>query len=105
MLILMFLKNEYLDYKAQGDTNNMKSVSLLLANNVTHKYKGVVETVEGQFDNETGNIAFRAKFPNTEMLLKHGETGKVQMTIPLKNALLVPQKCHHTNYRIKCMCL
>jgi len=85
-------EKEYLDYKAQGDANNMKSVSLLLANNQKHKYKGVVETVEGQFDNETGNIAFRAKFPNPEMLLKHGETGKVQMTIPLKNALLIPQK-------------
>jgi len=85
-------EKEYLDYKAQGDTNNMKSVSLLLANNEKHKYKGMVETVEGQFDNETGNIAFRAKFPNPEMLLKHGETGKVQMNIPLRHALLVPQK-------------
>ena len=84
-------EKEYLDYKTLGDTS-MKSVSLLLANNVKHKYKGVVETVEGQFDNETGNIAFRAKFPNPEMLLKHGETGKVQMTIPLKNALIIPQK-------------
>ncbi|GAB2817317.1 efflux RND transporter periplasmic adaptor subunit [Ferruginibacter profundus] len=85
-------EKEYLDYKAQGDTSNMKSVSLLLANNETHKYKGVVETVEGQFDNETGNIAFRAKFPNTQLLLKHGETGKVQMTVPLKDALVIPQK-------------
>ncbi|MGG9963354.1 efflux RND transporter periplasmic adaptor subunit [Ferruginibacter sp. SUN106] len=85
-------EKEYLDYKALGDTSNMKSVSLLLANNETHKYKGVVETVEGQFDNETGNIAFRAKFPNTQLLLKHGETGKVQMTIPLKDALVIPQK-------------
>jgi membrane fusion protein (multidrug efflux system) len=85
-------EREYLEYKAQGDTNNMKTVSLLLANNETHKHKGVVETVEGQFDNETGNIAFRAKFPNPDLLLKHGETGKVQMTIPLKDALLIPQK-------------
>lgn len=85
-------ESEYLTYKAQGDTGNMKTVSLLLANNQLHKHKGFVETIEGQFDNETGNIAFRAKFPNPELLLKHGETGKVQMTIPLKNALLIPQK-------------
>lgn len=85
-------EKEYLDYKAQKDTNNMKRVSLLLANGEKHKYKGVVETVEGQFDNETGNIAFRAKFPNPDMLLRHGETGKVLMIVPLRNALLVPQK-------------
>jgi membrane fusion protein (multidrug efflux system) len=85
-------ESEYLTYKSQGDTGNMKSVSLLLANNELHKYKGVVETIEGQFDNETGNIAFRAKFPNPDMLLKHGETGKVRMTVPLKHALIIPQK-------------
>ena len=85
-------ESEYLAFKAQGNTGNMKTVSLILANNELHKYKGIVETVEGQFDNQTGNIAFRAKFPNPEMLLKHGETGKVQMTVPLRSALLVPQK-------------
>ncbi|MFT3679377.1 MAG: efflux RND transporter periplasmic adaptor subunit [Ferruginibacter sp.] len=85
-------ESEYLNFKAQGDTGNAKTVSLLLANNQVHKYKGVVETIEGQFDNETGNIAFRAKFPNTDMLLKHGETGKVLMTVPLRHALVIPQK-------------
>lgn len=85
-------EREYLDYKTQGDTSNLRHVALVLANSQLHKYKGVVETVEGQFDNETGNIAFRAKFPNSDLLLKHGETGKVQMTIPLKNALIIPQK-------------
>lgn len=85
-------ETEYLSYKAQGNSGNMKSVSLLLADNTLHKYKGIVETVEGQFNNETGNIAFRAKFPNPDLLLKHGETGKVQMTVPLKGALIIPQK-------------
>lgn len=85
-------ESEYLTYKSQGDTGNMKVVSLLLANNELHRYKGVVETIEGQFDNETGNIAFRAKFPNPDMLLKHGESGKVRMTVPLKHALVIPQK-------------
>ena len=53
---------------------------------------GTVELIEGEFNNETGNIAFRAIFPNPDKLLKNGETGKVIMTIPLKNALLIPQK-------------
>ncbi len=85
-------ETEYLDYKSQMNTGEKNTATLLLANNQEHKYKGVVETIEGQFDNETGNIAFRAKFPNPELLLKHGETGKVQLTIPIKNALIIPQK-------------
>lgn len=85
-------ESEYLDYKAHADGASKNNVTLLLANNQPHKYKGVVETIEGQFDNETGNIAFRAKFPNPDMLLKHGETGKVEMTIPITGALIIPQK-------------
>lgn len=85
-------ESEYLNYKAASNAAAQNTVSLLLANNQQHKYKGIIETVEGQFDNETGNIAFRAKFPNPEMLLKHGETGKVQMLVPVKGALIIPQK-------------
>jgi membrane fusion protein (multidrug efflux system) len=83
-------ENEYLDYKSRANQNS--SVSLLLANNQPHKYKGVIETIESEFDNTTGNIAFRAKFPNPDILLKHGETGKVQIKIPLSHALIIPQK-------------
>ncbi len=84
---------EYLDYtKAQTKNGEKKSANLLLASGQLHKYPGTVETIESEFDNTTGNIAFRAKFPNPDLLLKHGETGKVQLTIPIKNALIIPQK-------------
>jgi membrane fusion protein (multidrug efflux system) len=85
-------ENEYLDYKSMAGSDKNKTVSLMLANGQEHKYKGTIETVEGEFDNETGNIAFRAKFPNPDFLLKHGETGKVRMTVPVSNALIIPQK-------------
>ena len=83
---------EYLDYKANAKASSNTKVNLLLANNELLPYSGVVETIEGEFDSETGNIAFRAKFPNPQKLLKHGETGKVKMTVPLRNALIIPQK-------------
>jgi membrane fusion protein (multidrug efflux system) len=41
--------------------------------------------VVSEFDSETGNIAFRSRFPNPDKLLKNGETGKVLMTVPLKS--------------------
>ncbi|HQK40999.1 MAG TPA: efflux RND transporter periplasmic adaptor subunit, partial [Flavobacterium alvei] len=68
------------------------NVGLLLANGNTFKDKGNVEVVESEFDNETGNIAFRARFPNSAKLLKHGETGKVLMEVPLHNVIVIPQK-------------
>ncbi|MBO9731428.1 MAG: efflux RND transporter periplasmic adaptor subunit [Chitinophaga sp.] len=83
---------EYLDYQTNAKGRGDNKVSLLLANNQPLPYKGDVETIESEFNNETGNIAFRARFPNPEKLLRNGETGKVLMTIPLKNALVIPQK-------------
>lgn len=85
-------EKEYLDFKAKGKDKEKTSISLLLANGQPHKYKGVIETIEGEFDKNTGSIAFRAKFPNPDLLLKHGETGKVQLPVELKNALVIPQK-------------
>ncbi len=83
---------EYLNYESDKSSIGNKQVGLLLANNTPLKYKGKVEVIESEFDNETGNIAFRARFPNPDKLLKNGETGKVQMTVPLKDALIIPQK-------------
>ena len=83
---------EYIQYQTDSKNRGDSKVSLLLANGETLKYKGNVEVIESEFDNETGNIAFRAKFPNPDKLLKNGETGKVLMTVPIKNALVIPQK-------------
>ena len=82
---------EYLDYKSNNKTKN-NNVKLILANNQAHKYVGKIELVEGEFDKNTGSIPFRAKFPNPEYLLKHGETGRVQFNIAVKNAIIIPQK-------------
>nr|WP_315181941.1 efflux RND transporter periplasmic adaptor subunit [uncultured Flavobacterium sp.] len=83
---------EYLEYQNNIKGRGNSAVSLLLANNKPLKYKGKVEVIESEFDSETGNISFRASFPNPDKLLKNGETGKVLMTVPVKNALIIPQK-------------
>ncbi len=83
---------EYLDYQTHVADRADNKVNLRLANGELFKYQGNFEVVESEFNSETGNIAFRAKFPNSEKLLKNGETGKVVMTVPLRNALLIPQK-------------
>jgi len=83
---------EYLDYQTNIKDRADTKVGLLLANGTSLKYKGNVEVIESEFDNETGNIAFRSRFPNPDKLLKNGETGKVMMEVPLRNVVVIPQK-------------
>ncbi len=83
---------EYLSYQTNVSKRGDTHVSLQLANNELFTEQGVVETIESEFDSETGNIAFRARFPNPNRLLRHGESGKVVMSFPLKQALIIPQK-------------
>lgn len=83
---------EYLNFKEQSKGNDKEEVYLTMSNGKQFKFPGVVETIESEFNNETGNIAFRATFPNPEGLLRHGETGNIIMKEKLKNAIIIPQK-------------
>lgn len=82
---------EYLFYAANHKINKQQ-VQLITAANQLFPHPGIVETIEADFDNETGNIPFRATFPNPNGLLRFGETGNIRITEPIKNAILVPQK-------------
>lgn len=84
-------ETEYLNYQKTMKKDSVMVVNLKLANGDMFEYEGKVETIEADFNNETGNIAFRATFPNPKGLLRHGETGSVLVNAPLKNALLIPQ--------------
>ena len=57
---------EYLEYQANNKNHSNTKVNLRLANNELFNSHGYVEVIESEFDNETGNIAFRARFPNPE---------------------------------------
>lgn len=83
---------EYLQYKSRPESDKTTAVKLMMANGEVFDQPGKVETIEADFNNETGNLAFRATFSNPKGLLRHGETGKILMSVPLKNALLIPQK-------------
>lgn len=83
---------DYLNFKTRKQSNKPIQVKLMLANGEEYKHAGVIDTIEADFDNETGTIPFRATFPNPERLLRHGETGNVILKEEIKNALVVPQK-------------
>ncbi len=83
---------EYLEYMGNNNKDQHMIVKLLMANDILFEHLGEVHTIAADFNNETGNIAFRATFPNPNGLLRHGETGTIQIPLPIKNALLIPQK-------------
>ena len=83
----------YLDFIKTNDPKSLKQeVYLQLADGSMYEHSGHVETIESDFNNETGNIAFRATFNNPRTILRHGQTGKILMPKLLKNALLLAQK-------------
>lgn len=85
-------ESEYLGY-ASGKSNKAPvTVQLKMANGEVFDQQGVVETVVADFDNKTGNIEFRATFPNPNNVLRHGQTGNILMSIPYQNAIVIPQK-------------
>lgn len=68
-------------------------VELMLANGSTFEHDaGNTVVVEGEFNPETGNIQFRADFPNPNGLLRHGQTGTVLIRRAVPRALVIPQR-------------
>ncbi|WP_234733674.1 efflux RND transporter periplasmic adaptor subunit [Tellurirhabdus bombi] len=88
-------EKEYLEYikkRRQQPGHRSQEVDLLLADNSSYSHKGKIETMETVFEGNSGTIAFRARFPNPDKLLKHGATGKVRLASAVTDAVLVPQK-------------
>lgn len=92
----------YLEYARAGlgkrkDPSRLELVGsrieLMLADGSTFAHDaGSTVTVEGRFSSETGNIPFRADFPNPDHLLRHGQTGTVLIRKTVKNAIVIPQR-------------
>ncbi len=87
-------ENEYLRFmRTPGSSSGrQREVNLVLSDGREYDHAGVVETIVSEFQPSTGSIAFRARFPNPEGLLKHNATGKVRLYTAVENALLVPQR-------------
>ncbi len=87
-------EKEYLDFmsKLTKVGEKERQVRLILANGSEHKNMGLIETMDGQIDEATGNLAFRARFKNPDKLLKHGASGKIRIEKNFKNVIVIPQK-------------
>jgi membrane fusion protein (multidrug efflux system) len=83
----------YLEYMAGlGRDKDGWKIELVLADGSKFKERGKIGAIEAKFNNETGNIPFRADFPNPDGLLRHGQTGDVLIHRTAHNALVIPQR-------------
>ncbi|MDB5391732.1 MAG: bepF 5, partial [Planctomycetaceae bacterium] len=83
----------YLEYMTEhGQHQEDLKIELKLANGKKFSQIGKIGAIEGEFNNTTGNISFRADFPNPDLLLRHGQTGKVLINRVQNDALVIPQR-------------
>jgi membrane fusion protein (multidrug efflux system) len=76
----------------KGNRDEYERIELNLPGGSKFNQTGKIGAIEAQFNNETGNIAFRADFPNPDGLLRHGQTGTVVIHHVLKDAVVIPQR-------------
>lgn len=91
-------EDDFVTFKKQypGETltekiKQLPPVSLLLSDNSTYPVEGHIDVIDGQFNKNTGAITVRANFPNPKGLLRSGNTGKIQLSLLQKDAILIPQ--------------
>jgi membrane fusion protein (multidrug efflux system) len=70
---------------------NLPPVTLILADGSEYEAKGVIETVSGQVDAQTGSFNIRATFPNPKGFLRTGNSASVRIPSRTTSALLIPQ--------------
>lgn len=91
---------DYLRYMASLGKDQDPRIELKLANGNKFSKLGKIGAIEAKFNNETGNISFRADFENEFVsmngirhpMLRHGQTGTVLIHQTLNNALVIPQR-------------
>ncbi|MCZ4695217.1 efflux RND transporter periplasmic adaptor subunit [Ancylomarina euxinus] len=70
----------------------MPEVELSLADGSLYNHKGKIETINGMVNPRTGSVNYRAKFPNSNRLLRNGNSGRIKFPTQIKSAILLPEK-------------
>jgi membrane fusion protein (multidrug efflux system) len=107
-------EKDYLEYKAELDKDKAEArqheddgdkqtgedeeshehlhIELKLANHKIFPEHGKIGAIEADFNNVTGNIAFRADFPNPNGTLRNGQTGTILIHRTLEDVIVIPQR-------------
>lgn len=90
---LYFTKsNQKLDTsKTDGPNHSLQKVTLILADGHEYSEKGIVDAINGQVNRNTGAISLRATFPNSQDIMRSGNSGTIKLQETKHNVILVPQ--------------
>lgn len=70
----------------------LPEVTLILADGHEYGEKGKVDMVNGQVNRNTGSISLRASFPNSQDVMRSGNTGTVKLQETKAHVILIPQE-------------
>ncbi|WP_422929294.1 efflux RND transporter periplasmic adaptor subunit [Singulisphaera sp. PoT] len=88
----------YLEYMVEKKQNKKDpEIELKLADLRKFDEPGTIGAIAAKFNSETGNIAFRADFPNPKGVVRHGQSATIVLKSILKDAIVVPQKATFEN--------
>lgn len=85
-------ENIYFQMMADKSLNTKGDIKLVLPNGMVYDQQGELKTADGEIDRQTGSIQYKAKFNNPKGFIKHGTSGKLIISEPRTNVMLIPQK-------------
>ena len=90
-------ENQALDLMAQYGSiadfiSKAPEVSLRLSNGQEYEHTGRISAVSGTVDMQTGAVALRATFPNSQHLLHNGGSATVVVPTHRDNCIVIPQE-------------
>lgn len=91
---LYFTKDAKKTYESKITSSGLilPEVSLILADGKEYAEKGKVDMVNGQVNRNTGSISLRASFPNSQDVMRSGNTGTIKLQETKVGVVLIPQE-------------
>jgi membrane fusion protein, multidrug efflux system len=82
---------EYLEYMAARKQHEKEDkIELVLAKQDKFPQPGKIGAIEAHFNNENGNVAYRADFENPDGVLRRGQTGTILVHRKVHDAIVIP---------------
>lgn len=85
-------ENRYYELLAEDKLGKHHKIELVLPNGDKYQYNGSLKTAESEIDPTTGSIKYKVAFPNPNRLIKHGASGKLEISHYKNAAIIIPQK-------------
>jgi membrane fusion protein (multidrug efflux system) len=85
-------EKQYLEDMANRNELGERKIDLMLADRTKFPHPGQLGAIGADFNNVTENVPYRADFPNPERLLRHGQSGIIQIHRKVHDAIVIPMR-------------